>query len=313
VDISNTLDELQGEEYKSAIDVKAGFFIVKIAEKLKKFAGLVTQDALYVFQRMAFGYAPAPATFQGIMNVAIQRAKRPLITGTYLDDCTVGGQNPKQCWDDTLEAIECLLRQGLPINLGKCKFVLKEIEVLGVVLTGDNYKLGRKALANLFATKIPTTLNELQSLLGKLNHCAPFVLGYKRLVQPLVSIMSGDKAGQWRLEHTEALNELGELIHAGLSLTLVDQKQVLKLHVDADNINISVVMTQPGNKVCGLAGRKLTVTEARCSLLERLLIAAVWGFKRFRRYCDHAPAVYIVFPHPAELCIVNGRDPPVRI
>jgi hypothetical protein len=63
VDISNTLDELQGKPLKSALDVKAGFLNIRIAQRLKKFAGLVTQDALFVFQRMAFGYAPAPATF----------------------------------------------------------------------------------------------------------------------------------------------------------------------------------------------------------------------------------------------------------
>jgi hypothetical protein len=120
--------------------------------------------------------------------------------------------------------MECLLRQGLPLNIGKCKFVCNKLDVLGVVLEGDVYQLGRKALANLFASRLPRNLVELQSLLGKLNHCAPFVTDYKRKVRPLVELLSGDKAGQWREEHTAALNELGELIHAGFKLTLVDQK-----------------------------------------------------------------------------------------
>lgn len=55
------------------------------------------------------------------------------------------------------------------------------------------------------------------------------------------------------------------------------------------------------------------VTEARCSLLERLLIAAIWGFKRFRRYCEFAPSVTVVLPHAAELCVVSKKDPPARI
>jgi hypothetical protein len=82
--------------------------------------------------------------------------------------------------------------------LGKCKFVQTEIDVLGVVLVGEQYNLGKKALAKLFATQLPTTLSELQSLLGKLNHCAPFVADYKRKVRPLIELMSGDKAGLWR-------------------------------------------------------------------------------------------------------------------
>ena len=86
------------------------------------------------------------------MNVALSRARRKLVCGTYLDDCTVGNNNPVECWKDTMEAIKCLLRQGLPINLGKCKFVQKTVEVLGVVLTGDHYILGKKAMAKLFSS-----------------------------------------------------------------------------------------------------------------------------------------------------------------
>jgi hypothetical protein len=91
---------------------------------------------------MAFGFALAPAMFQSVMQVALSRARWHLTSGTYLDDCTVGHNDPLQCWEDTLEAIKCLLRQGLPINLGKCKFVREEVDILGVTLANEKYKLG---------------------------------------------------------------------------------------------------------------------------------------------------------------------------
>jgi hypothetical protein len=42
IDIASALDELQGTRFKSALDVKAGFFNVKIREALQTYAGLVT-------------------------------------------------------------------------------------------------------------------------------------------------------------------------------------------------------------------------------------------------------------------------------
>jgi hypothetical protein len=45
----------------------------------------------------------------------------------------------------------------------------------------------------------------------------------------------------------------------------------------------------------------MSVTEQRCSYLERLLIAALWGYKRFRRYCEYSTLVTIVLPNPADL------------
>jgi hypothetical protein len=92
----------------------------------------------------------------------------------------------------------CVLRQGLPINIKKCKFLEREIEVLGVVMQGDTYKLGPKAVGKLLTSRLPRTLHELQSLAGKLNHCAPFVMDFKRKVKPIIDIMGGEEFGKWR-------------------------------------------------------------------------------------------------------------------
>lgn len=110
---------------------------------------------------MAFGFANAPAMFQGVMNVAFSRARRNLTYGVYMDDGTVGGNDFGECWKDTLEAMVCILRQGMPINIRKCKFLTREIEVLGVVMSGDAYCLGPKAIGKLLASRIPRSLAEL--------------------------------------------------------------------------------------------------------------------------------------------------------
>lgn len=84
----------------------------------------------------------------------------------------------------------------------------RKIDILGVVLASERYQLGKKATAKLLCSQIPRNLSQLQSLLGKLNHCAPFVLDYKRKVKPLVGLLSGEDAGKWREDHTRALNDL---------------------------------------------------------------------------------------------------------
>jgi hypothetical protein len=86
-----------------------------------------------------------------IMNIAMARAHRRLQHGTYLDDATVVGSDVYVTWLDTLEAIRCLVAIGLPINIWKCQFLFSEVQVLGYVLCGDKYQLGRKSIAKLFA------------------------------------------------------------------------------------------------------------------------------------------------------------------
>ena len=146
---------------------------------------------------MAFGFTLAPATFQGIMNIALSRARRKLKHGTYMDDCTVGNNTLEATWQDTLEAMICLLRQGLPINIWKCQFLRTMLSLLGVVLSGERFQLGKKSIAKLFATEIPCNLMQLQSLLGELNFASTFVADYKRKVAPLISLLSSKSGGQW--------------------------------------------------------------------------------------------------------------------
>ena len=82
----------------------------------------MTQDALYVFLRMAFGFGHAPSFFQGTMSEVMSRG-RPLRRGIYLDDATLGGNTLESCWADTLEGMRRLLAAGLPLNVGKLKLM----------------------------------------------------------------------------------------------------------------------------------------------------------------------------------------------
>ena len=42
------------------------------------------------------------------------------MNAAYLDDVTVGHQDPKQVWVDTLDAVAHLAIKGLPLGAGKC-------------------------------------------------------------------------------------------------------------------------------------------------------------------------------------------------
>lgn len=167
---------------------------------------------------MIFGFKPAPSFFQMLMVTALSRSKHKLRHGTFQDDCTLAGMTQEECWRDTCEAIRCLLIQGLPINIWKCKFLRTKIDILGMVLEKDRFCLGKKALARLFTTTLPRTLKQLQSVVGKLNHCSNFVTNYKQKIKPIIELLGKSGEGKWRQEHTDALNVICEQIFCRLKL-----------------------------------------------------------------------------------------------
>ena len=63
------------------------------------------------------------------------------------------------------------------------------------------------------------------------------------MAKPLIILASPKSGGHWRQEHTDALNELGELVWRRLKLSLVDPASPLQMYVDVDDADLSAVLT----------------------------------------------------------------------
>jgi len=62
-DCATTVHELQGATCFSALDIKAGFNNIPIAEDCLHHIGVITQDGLFRLERMTFGFNTAPSCF----------------------------------------------------------------------------------------------------------------------------------------------------------------------------------------------------------------------------------------------------------
>ena len=91
------------------------------------------------------------------------------------------------------------------------------------------------------------------------------------------------------------------------------------LHIDVDNTDLSGILVQGKGddyKVVSMVGRELLITEQRCSVIERLAIAAAWCVKKLHRYTDllaAGPGLTIVYPHAAEVACLSLSDLPMRL
>ena len=91
----------------------------------------------------------------------------------------------------------------------------------------------------------------------------------------------------------EVLNQLMELVFKHLQLGLYDAKKLIKIHVYADKNDCSAVLVQGETannyRVLQMLGQELTATEAKCSLIEKLLLCAAWAVKRLAQYTTSSP------------------------
>ena len=182
----------------SLLDIKACFHNFPVVEEQQTQLGLVTQDGLWVHQRMGFGLELAPKWCQYAMDSILSRSGVPAAKG-FFDDVTIPGQlhDWRGLWADTLLVLGALTSAGLMIGLKKCKFLVRSVVVLGYQVLEGGYQLATKFLKKWTSLKPPTCLKELQQLLGKFLWCAGFVPEFKKLMEPLEKLLSPANEGRW--------------------------------------------------------------------------------------------------------------------
>lgn len=83
-----TLDALGGAVLFTTLDLRAGYWQIRVAPKDKEKTAFTTKGGLYQFVRMSFGLTNAPSTFQRLMNSVLQGLTWVTCL-VYLDDIVI--------------------------------------------------------------------------------------------------------------------------------------------------------------------------------------------------------------------------------
>ena len=107
-DCQAVLDSMQDSTLLLAIDIKAAFNNIPQPKALERFTGIITQDRIYTYQVMAWGFNAAPYHYHHVMNQVIN-TPHPIMpvpfNVVYLDDISVGGERVDDTWNHTLAGL----------------------------------------------------------------------------------------------------------------------------------------------------------------------------------------------------------------
>jgi len=126
-------------------------------------------------------------SFQREMN----RILLPLIGEylfVYIDDIVVYSKNIKEHIQHLKKVFNIFTKYNLSINLQKCQFFKKEVEVLGHVLTPDGLKTSQNKVKSIALWDKPTNINQLRSFLGLTSYYRKFIKNYSIRANPLFKL-----------------------------------------------------------------------------------------------------------------------------
>src|SRR5260370_549101 len=138
--IDELLDRLLGAKYFSKIDLRSGYWQVRIADEDVHKTAFRTRYGHYQFLVMPFGLTNAPATFMHLMQQTFRKFLDDFVI-VFIDDILVYSKTKEDHYNHLRLVLQVLRDKQLYAKLSKCEFFQREIGFLGHVINKNGIKM----------------------------------------------------------------------------------------------------------------------------------------------------------------------------
>ena len=132
--ISDVLENIGMKKIFTKMDLRWGYNNVWIKEGNEWKAAFITPEGSFEPTVMFFGLTNLPATFQAMMNKLLRDLINTDKVVAFIDDVIVGIEDKEEYDELVAEIIKRLGENNLYMKLEKCKWKMRKVGFLGVVI-----------------------------------------------------------------------------------------------------------------------------------------------------------------------------------
>jgi len=142
---------------------------------------------------MFFRLMNSLATFQAMMNKLLRDLINMGKVAVFIDDVIVGTETEKGHDELVAEVIRRLEENDLYVKPEKCKWKVKEVEFLGVVIGLEGIKMEKEKVKGVLEWPTPRCVKDMQKFLGLANYYCRFIEGFAMVARLLHDLVKKDK------------------------------------------------------------------------------------------------------------------------
>lgn len=278
--IEELLDELDGAQYFTKLDLRSGYYQVRVySDDIEKTA-FRTHHGHYEFLVMPFGLTNAPSTFQSLMNEVFQDFLRKFVL-VFFDDILIYSKT----WDDHIKHLEVVFSilqiHQLFVRIEKCQFGQREVKYLGHVISNGGVTVDPEKIESIQGWPKPTSPKALRGFLGLCGYYRKFIQHFGKIASPLTRMLKKD-GFEWTPMAEEAFVKLKKAMTCAPVLALPNFSKKFIVECDASGTGVGAVLLQ--ERPIAFFSHALQGNHLLLSTYEKEMLALVLAVQKWRPY-----------------------------
>ena len=248
--IQEALGSLVGAGHFSCLDLKLGFWQIKMDEASKQYTTFTEVNlGFFKCNCMPFGLCNAPATFQQLMQKCLGKLNL-IYCLIYLDDLIMFSQTTKEHLHRLCIVFHQLREYNLKLKPSKCSLFKEEINYLAHRVSKQGVQPSDANLKPTAKCAPPQTYMEICAFLCLVGHYRQFTKGFTWITQPLNEHLTMERASrklEWVSLSENALEAFQALKQACMSspvLAFANYTKDFLLETDTSKEGLGAVLSQ---------------------------------------------------------------------
>lgn len=319
--IDECLDKMQGASYFTCLDLKSGYFQIRLQESDIPKTAFNSRYGKYEWLVLAQGLTNAPLSFQTQMNDILGDCLDKYAL-CYLDDVCIFSKDFESHKQHVQEVLNRFKQHQFVVNKDKCKFAQRKLVFLGYQISEQGILPAPSKVEAVSAWPKPKNVQEVRQFIGLAQHYRRFIPSFASIAAPLTDLTRGTglkrRTIKWTMECEASFARIKKLLTEAPVLQLPDMNSPYRIETDSSDYGIGAVLLQPDQDnlwhPVAYEFKKLSDAERKYPAQERELLAIIHALRTWRCFVDGCPAGYtVVTDHKSLEYLMSQQRPAARL
>ena len=263
--------------------IRSGYNNIRIKEGDQWKAAYITSKGLFEPTVMFFRLSNSPTTFQRFMNDLFKDMIAEGWLIVYMDDMLITASDKQTNIKWTRRVLQRMKELDLHLKLKKCKFGVKEVDFLGLILWPREIAMDPTKLFRIVEWPTPTKFKDVRSFLGFANYYWRFIRNYSNIACPLIDLTKKNQEWKWSPSCQEAFDRLKEEFSEQPVLSLPNLNKPFAIANDASKDASGGILLQADTNgewhPCSYLSQTFSPAKQNYDIYNRELFTVIRGLK----------------------------------